>query len=85
MAIVHDAQWFDATQGLCNEEIFDSLSNKDVTFGEIYSYFGPKVNKNGQNYEEYLEPRVVTQIKKLLQWVYNHENMTNKQLPLKLA
>jgi len=47
MAIVHDAQWFDATQGLCNEEIFDSLSNKDVTFGEIYSYFGPKVNKNG--------------------------------------
>jgi hypothetical protein len=47
MAIVHDAQWFDATQGLCNEEIFDSLSNKDVTFGEIYSCFGPKVNKNG--------------------------------------
>lgn len=66
MAIVHDAQWFDATQGLCNEEIFDSLSNKDVTFGEIYSCFGPKVNKNGQKYEKYLEPCVVTQILKTI-------------------
>jgi hypothetical protein len=47
MAIVHDAQWFNATQGLCNEEIFDSLLNKDVTLGDILFYFGPKVNKNG--------------------------------------
>jgi hypothetical protein len=47
VAIVHDAQWFDATQGLCNKFFFDSLSNKDVTFDEIYSCFGPKVNKNG--------------------------------------
>lgn len=63
MAIVHDAQWFNATQGLCNEEIFDSLLNKDVTLGDILFYFGPKVNKNGQKYEEYLEPRLVAQIK----------------------
>jgi hypothetical protein len=47
MAILHDAQWFDATQGLCNEENFDFLLNKDVTLGEIFSCFGPKVNKNG--------------------------------------
>jgi hypothetical protein len=47
MAIVHDAQWFNATQGLCNEEFFYSLLNKDVTLGDISSYFGPKVNKNG--------------------------------------
>jgi hypothetical protein len=47
MAIVHDAQWFNATQGLCNKENFDSLLNKDVTLGETSYYFGPKVNKNG--------------------------------------
>jgi hypothetical protein len=47
MAIVHDGQWFNATQGLCNEENFDSLLNKDVTLGEISSSFGPKENKNG--------------------------------------
>ncbi len=64
MAIVHDAQWFNATQGLCNKENFDSLLNKDVTLGETSYYFGPKVNKNGQKYEEYLEPHVVAQIKK---------------------
>jgi hypothetical protein len=53
MEVVQDAKWFHLNQGLRNEGLsLKFLSNAHTTLTNISSYFGPKLNKNGWNYEE---------------------------------
>jgi preprotein translocase subunit SecA len=86
VAVVYDAEWFNVNQGLRNEGLcLEYLSDAHAIVNEICSYFGPKLNKNGWKYEEYVEPIVATKIKKLWRRVYSQEDVTNKQLSFKFA
>lgn len=59
-------QWFHINRGLCNEGLLVGSSTKvDAPLSIVDPYFGPKANKNGWNYEEYVEPAVAAHIKAL--------------------
>lgn len=62
--IAHDAQWLYINRVLCNEGLLVGSSTKaDAPLSTIDPYFGPKTNKNGWEYEEYVELAAAAQIK----------------------
>lgn len=81
-----DAKWYEKNRGLCNEGLpMELLTVEHATMEEICAVFGPKEDKNGWKFKDYVAADAATKIEELYRRVYDHASVTNNQLTLKFC